>query len=288
MLNKIQNKDSEIQQLHSYYQKENEGLQQSIEILTEEKKCIEEDYEVLSKSLKNHEEYTYEEFNSLHDDEQNKIKPEAKMRLHLDQWENIQLLRSLKKRMPEIYRLAIHNMPSKCEEVRKLLLENFPARVQVFNFNYYSYPSGVSPFLSIYKRELIIISQRVLKDCYIYNFKICQSDLIILLSKYKHVKIFGFIDCQLENLPNLKFDEDFKDCLKETNLIKFDLNRCFTTTIGDWADHSYFENLIRRLGREKDFVEKLRMIELEGCGMHEHEIRTILNENGFEKAKIII
>ncbi|CAI2361046.1 unnamed protein product [Moneuplotes crassus] len=207
--------------------------------------------------------------------------PETKLTLKLDNPKHMEFLTSLNKRMPDIDRLNLGNIPLNCQEVNTFLATHFPDKVRDLHFHFGSPLSSCVPF---YLEELVEVSKRVTEVLYIYEFEVSQDQLVALFSANRHTKWFGFNYCKL----SLSSVPDFGGTLAGSTIKCLSLYSCGDSSYGDWGNNeSHFENLIAGLSKEEDFRKNLKKIRMGSCGMEKNVVDKILADYGFGHAEII-
>ncbi|CAI2361667.1 unnamed protein product [Moneuplotes crassus] len=212
--------------------------------------------------------------------EDKQIGPETTLILKLDNPKHMKFLISLNKRMPDIDRLDLYNIPLNCQEVKTFLATHFPNKVRLLYFNYLSRLSSCVPF---YLEELVEVSKRVTGVLFIYKFEVSQDQLVALFSASRHKQWFGLPYCKL----SLSSVPDFGGTLAGSTIQGLNLRSCGDSSYGDWDNNeSHFENLIAGLSKEEDFRKNLEGIGMFACGMEKNVVKKILADHGFGHVEI--
>ncbi|CAI2383599.1 unnamed protein product [Moneuplotes crassus] len=202
---------------------------------------------------------------------------DTSFRLGLDETPHLNLIKKVKKRIPNLELFYMFRFEMKNSELINNFLKNyFPNKVQKFEL----YPSCFSSNRSAdyYMEGLLAIASRVQKTLVIGEFNISQQNLGNLLSKFKHVECLSFY-CYKIYLPSVP---DLEEALWDTQIQRLELiyeRRCR-------AYITNFEKLIKGLSQSEDFRKSLKEIKVGCLLLTEEEISSILEENGFGKVKI--
>ncbi|CAI2383404.1 unnamed protein product [Moneuplotes crassus] len=202
---------------------------------------------------------------------------DTSFRLDLDETPDLNLIKKVKKRIPNLEYFSIrYFQPEKSELINNFLKNYFPNKVQNFEL----YPSCFSSNRSedYYMEGLLAIASRVQKKLVIGKFHISQQNLGNLLSKFKHVECLRFYCCKiyLPSVPTLE-EALWGAQIQRLELIYSRPCRAYITN---------FEKLIKGFSQSEDFRKSLKEINVQYLLLDEEDISSILEENGFGKVKI--
>ncbi|CAI2382470.1 unnamed protein product [Moneuplotes crassus] len=204
----------------------------------------------------------------------------AKLTLDLKNANHLEFVNKIDIRIPDCRSINIESIPEGDKAVKTFLNLYFPNKIEEFSFNCNSESNDC---LSFYMNELKILSPKVDKKLWIYNFEVSQRQMATLLSANKHKREFGFNYCQLA----LSSVPDFRGALQESELEVLGLSGCGGSDRGDWENNpSHFENLVKGLAKEEEFKSNLTAIWLHYCGMEKSQVEEILKRYGFGEVLI--
>mmetsp|Transcript_9386 Transcript_9386/g.9073 ORF Transcript_9386/g.9073 Transcript_9386/m.9073 type:complete len:203 (-) Transcript_9386:33-641(-) len=194
---------------------------------------------------------------------------------------DMDVIKGLDKRLPDLERLSIRNIPRESqEEARHCIAKYFPKNVREFSFNIDSDLGSIS----LYHSALLAAAPCVTKTVYLYNFKISQPQTVALLAAFHKVTRFAFYSCILyiSSVPS------FPDSMANSNIRELDFNYSGDSDRGDWGkDSSCFSNLMAGLAQVDTLRENLEKVFMCWCGMEEEEIKEILENCGYGNVRIV-
>ncbi|CAI2381551.1 unnamed protein product [Moneuplotes crassus] len=195
---------------------------------------------------------------------------------------HLEFLFQIRKRMPDLDKFIIKNIPSDRKGDVKVFLQNyFPQSLNTFCFNI-----GADKYaIGLYMNELKMCCQRVLKEIRIHDFDIRQKNFVSLLSLCKTKDSLIFINCTiyLSSVPKLE------KILIGSTLRKLGLARCGCSTNENRGTfRSHFQNLMSALSKCNDFKRSFEELYIPGCGVKSDVISQILKDNGFATVELCI
>ncbi|CAI2371794.1 unnamed protein product [Moneuplotes crassus] len=206
--------------------------------------------------------------------------PVTGLSLRMNRPGDMKVIKGLDKRLPDLERLVIRNIPRECqEEARHCVAKYFPKTVQRFYFNHGSALISID----LYYSALLAAAPCVTKDIRLYNFKISQPQTIALLAAFHKVTFFAFYSCILQ-MPSVP---SFPDSMANSNIRELDFSSSGDSAHGDWGkDSSCFSNLMAGLAQVDTLRENLEKVWMCWCGMKKKEIKEILENCGLDHVDI--
>ncbi|CAI2370731.1 unnamed protein product [Moneuplotes crassus] len=150
-------------------------------------------------------------------------------------------------------------------------INNFGLSIQTF--------AGLND--SLYFKEIIRISHKILKSVVIFGFKITPAKLRRFFSSFSHVEDIRLSYCELliADAP------DFSELLVNTQIQKLTLIRVdFYDLSGSEDNPEGFATLIKGLASSSHFKLNLQELRIHLDDFTQDEIIMIIGENGFDKA----
>ncbi|CAI2371691.1 unnamed protein product [Moneuplotes crassus] len=213
---------------------------------------------------------------------QQPFRPVAELRLCMDSPGDMDVIKGLDKRLPDLEWLEIRNIPRESqEEARHCIAKYFPKKVRGFCFNIDSALGSID----LYYSALLAAAPCVTRLVGLYNFKISQPQTVALLAAFHKVTIFGFESCILQ-MPSVP---SFPDSMENSIIRKLDFWSSGDSAHGDWRkDNLCFSNLMAGLAQVDAVRENLEKVWMHGCGMKKKEIKEILENCGLGHVDISI
>ncbi|CAI2371645.1 unnamed protein product [Moneuplotes crassus] len=204
----------------------------------------------------------------------------TELRLWMNIPRDMNVIKGLDKRLPDLERLVIRNIPRESqEEARHCVAKYFPKTVRAFCFN----DDSALGSISLYHSALLAAAPCVAKAVGLYNFKISQPQTIALLAAFHKVTHFGFHSCIL-HIPSVP---SFPDSMANSNIRELDFWCSGDSDHGDWGkDSSCFSNLMAGLAQVDALRGNLEVVIMSGSGMKEKEIKEILKNCGNGNVRI--
>ncbi|CAI2374941.1 unnamed protein product [Moneuplotes crassus] len=181
--------------------------------------------------------------------------------------------------IPEISSITINLLPKRSKNIATFLNNCYPKQVQHTTLICLE---NLTP-LESYFPEFIKIAPKITHKMCFAAFKISERQLKRIFSAFKHVKALIFYRSKL-SVPTAP---DFSSALKLSQIQHLSLNRCDEVTTSDWSkSFNELQNLIQGLASSEDFREKLAKMVIKKSCLGEKCIRTLMDENGFQKVVI--
>ncbi|CAI2385324.1 unnamed protein product [Moneuplotes crassus] len=191
------------------------------------------------------------------------ITSHSKLKLDLSNPGDLEFIKLVKSRMPDMDRIDIRKIPKDCQPLETFIEQAFPESVRRFDFNNDSNLDMSKRGFEKYMPLLLSLQPRISECLFLYTFKITQDQLSTLFSTYTHLKTFGFAYCSLDLTTPPSFPPLPLCCLKYLYL-----NHCGHPPYSDWVNSpEQFENLIKGLGQCQGIKESLKEISIAGCGL---------------------
>ncbi|CAI2371985.1 unnamed protein product [Moneuplotes crassus] len=211
---------------------------------------------------------------------QQPFSPVTELRLRMNRPGDMNVVTGLDKRLPDLERLSIRNIPRESqEEARHCVAKYFPKTVREFYFN----ANSALGSISLYHSALLAAAPCVTETVFLYNFKISQPQTIALLAAFHKVTGFGFDSCIL-HMPSVP---SFPDSMANSNIRTLDFWYSGDSDHGDWRkDSSCFSNLMAGLAQVDTLRENLETVWMCDCGMERKEIKEILENCGLDHVDI--
>ncbi|CAI2371811.1 unnamed protein product [Moneuplotes crassus] len=213
---------------------------------------------------------------------QQPFRPVTELELWMDRPGDMNVIKGLDKRLPDLECLVIRNIPRESqEEARHCIAKYFPKTVRGFNFNFDSALGSID----LYYSALLAAAPCVTKEVYLYNFKISQPQTVALLAAFHKITHFGFRSCIL-HMPSVP---SFSDSMVNSNIRELGFWYSGDFDHGDWRkDSSCFSNLMAGLAQVDTLRENLEMVWMDYCGMKKEEIKEIFENCGLDHVYISI
>ncbi|CAI2371904.1 unnamed protein product [Moneuplotes crassus] len=207
------------------------------------------------------------------------FRPVTKLCLWMNYPGDMNVIKGLDKRLPDLEKLLIRNIPRESQEARHCVAKYFPKTVQTFVFNFNSALESID----LYHSALLVAAPCVTELVYLHNFKISQPQTIALLAAFHKVTHFGFDSCivHISSVPS------FPDSMANSNIQQLSLSSSGDSDHGDWEeDSSCFSNLMAGLAQVDAVRENLKWMWMESCGMKKKKIKEILENCGLGHVNI--
>ncbi|CAI2371758.1 unnamed protein product [Moneuplotes crassus] len=214
-------------------------------------------------------------FNSM-----KKFNPQSELCLDLKLSRDLQFLKKVHFRLPDLDILRLRNIPSNVKKfVKKFLKKYFPNRVNTFSLNYDSELSSAT----FYVRELTSISWRVKKRMTICNFEVNQKQFANLLSANKNKDVLYFTRCEI-SLLGVPY---FKESMKRSTLRQINFGHSKFTHPKDSSKCSQLELLVLHLSECSDFKSNFETISIWNYEFIGRDVEQVLQRNGFTQVRIL-
>ncbi|CAI2371810.1 unnamed protein product [Moneuplotes crassus] len=210
---------------------------------------------------------------------QQPFSPVDELSLEMDSPGDMNVIKGLDKRLPDLKALRIGRIPRERQEASHCVAKYFPKTVRQFLFNFASALGSID----LYYSALLAAAPCVTKAVVLYNFKISQPQTVALLAAFHKVTSFGFSFCIL-HMPSVP---SFPDSMVNSNIRELNFSCSGDSGHGDWGkDSSCFSNLMAGLAQVDAVRENLERMWMLCCEMEKEEINEILKNCGYGNVDI--
>ncbi|CAI2370363.1 unnamed protein product [Moneuplotes crassus] len=179
----------------------------------------------------------------------------------------------------DVFALEITKKQS--QSTHNLLASKLPEKINKFSLNIQNV------FIlnnSLYFKEVIRISHKILKLIEIFGFRITPPKLRRFFSSFSHVETISLYYCKLP----IADATDFSGLLVNTNIWRLILSSIFFVDLnGSESNPKGFATLIKGLATSSDLKSNLQEMFINTNKLTHDEVRTILDSNGFDKVTLL-